>query len=305
MAAVTTEENETELEIVKPIVKTKDAVNDMRAFEELKANLLSASDYQAISGRNFIKKSGWRKLALVFNISDQIIESSKAVRDEDGSFVWSFKVRASAPNGRFTEAVASCDSRERRFSHVEHDTFATAHTRAKSRAISDLIGAGEISAEEMDYDREGSLDSSLEANPTEGEKEKAMSLLHSANEIYSRGVEKNKHQQEQEASAQSEIESEAAVAPTAKFELNLGGEPFPVSEEESPFSRFFIGKICGTIKDANPRSSFELEKDERGRVTAVVWHNIGETQQREIANTLAWSMRKVAEKRKRHNQQQS
>ena len=69
------EENVTQTQIVRPIIKTKDALSDLRAFEELKTNLLSSSDFQAVSGRNFIKKSGWRKLALVFNISDQIIES--------------------------------------------------------------------------------------------------------------------------------------------------------------------------------------------------------------------------------------
>src|ERR1700674_1112033 len=77
---------------------------------------------------------------------------TKTVR-EDGSFVWSFRVRAQAPNGRFTEAVAAGDSRERKFSHIEHDVQATAQTRAKSRAISDLIGAGEVSAEEMMSDQ--------------------------------------------------------------------------------------------------------------------------------------------------------
>ena len=33
---------------------------------------------------------------------------------------------------------------------TEHDVISTAHTRAKSRAIADLIGAGEVSAEEME-----------------------------------------------------------------------------------------------------------------------------------------------------------
>ena len=32
---------------------------------------------------------------------------------------------------------------------MEHDVYATAHTRAKNRAISDLVGGGEVSAEEM------------------------------------------------------------------------------------------------------------------------------------------------------------
>src|SRR5579871_4302917 len=126
------EPDEKQAAIVRPILKTKDALSELESFENMKARLLVTSDYQMISGKNFIKKSGWRKLALVFNISDQIMESSKVVR-EDGSFVWSFRVRAQAPNGRFTEAVASCDSRERKFAHIEHDVQATAQTRAKSR----------------------------------------------------------------------------------------------------------------------------------------------------------------------------
>jgi hypothetical protein len=143
----------TESAIVKPIVQIKDAVDELHSFEEMKAKLLARSDYQMIRDKAFIKKSGWRKLALVFNISDEIIESSKSTRN-DGSFVWTFKIRAKAPNGRYTEAIASCDSKERSFTHLEHDVQATAQTRAKSRAISDLIGAGDVSAEELEYDEE-------------------------------------------------------------------------------------------------------------------------------------------------------
>lgn len=136
-------------EIVRPLMTAAAAVKEYEAFEDLKSKLLTSLDYQVISGKPFIKKRGWRKLALVFNISDEIIDEKRVDR-EDGSFLWEFKVRAVAPNGRFTEAVASCDSRERKFAHTEHDVRATAHTRSKSRAISDLIGAGEVSAEEME-----------------------------------------------------------------------------------------------------------------------------------------------------------
>ena len=38
----------------------------------------------------------------------------------------------------------------KRFTHAEHDIISTAHTRAKNRAISDIIGTGEVSAEEME-----------------------------------------------------------------------------------------------------------------------------------------------------------
>jgi hypothetical protein len=137
------------LQVVRPLVDPDKAVRDFEEFQQLKSKLLSKDDYQSIQGKNFIKKSGWRKLALVFNVSDSIVEEKKDARD-DKSFVWTFKVRATAPNGRYSEAVGSCDSSERKFSKLEHDVRATAHTRAKSRAISDLIGAGEVSAEELE-----------------------------------------------------------------------------------------------------------------------------------------------------------
>ena len=37
----------------------------------------------------------------------------------------------------------------KRFNNAEHDVLTTAHTRAKSRAIADLVGGGEVSAEEL------------------------------------------------------------------------------------------------------------------------------------------------------------
>ena len=68
-------------------------------------------------------------------------------------------VKVSAQNGRFAFGVGACASNERNFSHVEHDTRSTAHTRAKNRAVSDLIGGGEVSAEEMMAER---VDSNIE-----------------------------------------------------------------------------------------------------------------------------------------------
>jgi hypothetical protein len=278
---------DSEIEIVKPIVKAKDALSEIRVFEELKSKLLSESDYQNISGKNFIKKSGWRKLALVFNISDQIVENSRRDRP-DGSFVWFFRVRAIAPNGRFSEAVGSCDSKERRFAHLEHDIFATAHTRSKSRAISDLIGAGEISAEEMEAPINSSS-SEVESELNEPELESARSLLRTANSIFKNGS----HEEVQTFSESSNSQNEGSSL--SRFELKLKGNDYFVSEIEAPFSRFFVGKICRTIIEQNPGSYFELERTENGLVRAIVWHNLPETQRREIENTLAWSLKKISE----------
>lgn len=268
-----------QLSIVKPSIRTQDAMADLRSFEELKSKLLTEKDYQIISGKNFIKKSGWRKLALVFNISDQIVESTRAVR-ENGSFVWNFRVRATAPNGRFTEAVGACDSLERKFAHPEHDVYATAHTRSKSRAISDLIGAGEISAEEMDYDSEP-MD--LTAEPTEEEKEQVKSLFQPASEMY-------------KPSNPSPVEVDGN---SRRLELTCNGKAFPVLETEAPFSRFFLQKICKNVINSNPGARYELVRDEKGRITALVWSGLRDEQQyKELESTLAWSIKKVAEKRK-------
>ena len=59
-------------------------------------------------------------------------------------------MKAIAPDGQYTYGIGSCDSREisderRR----EHFTESKAHTRAKNRATSDLIGFGQVSAEEV------------------------------------------------------------------------------------------------------------------------------------------------------------
>src|SRR5690606_31072830 len=80
--------------------------------------------------------------------------------DPDGArhYVARVVVRATAPWGQTVEAVGLCDTREARFrsaaarAKATHDVEATAATRATNRAISDLIAAGEVSAEEIEHD---------------------------------------------------------------------------------------------------------------------------------------------------------
>lgn len=133
-------------------------------FIELVEALLDKSDYQG--GKK--KKSAWRKLARAFNISDEPI-TKEVIRDENHQIISAyFEVKAILPNGRSGFGVGDCSifdkikaddsdvpsnfELRKRFTNAEHDVIATAHTRAKSRAISDLIGAGEVSAEELEDD---------------------------------------------------------------------------------------------------------------------------------------------------------
>ena len=149
-------------------------VNEAKAFmdnyQEVCKALLDSSDYQkvVINGkeRAFKKKSAWRKIQTAFNISDDILEK-EIIRDDNHQIISAtFYVKATAPNGRSGVGSASCsifdkikasDAEQpsnfelrKRFNNAENDVIATAHTRAKSRAISDLAGMGELSAEELE-----------------------------------------------------------------------------------------------------------------------------------------------------------
>ena len=182
-----TEEMTGEVTIAEPtaptsIVNQFDIVNVdaaeafMENYQELVERLLKPTDYQKIGEKKAKKKSAWRKLATAFNISDEVV-NEEITRDETNQIVSAkYYVKAIMPNGRSATAVGVCSIYDKiryngqkkditkpsnfelrgRFSNAEHDVPSTAHTRAKSRAISDLIGAGEVSAEEMEDEKESS-----------------------------------------------------------------------------------------------------------------------------------------------------
>jgi hypothetical protein len=159
-------------EIARPFA-AGDLVENMHAYQELCAALLTDEDYQDFSQREkvgnswrtvkkrFKKKSAWRKLALAFDLDVEILEVV-VDRDEAGNPIRArAKARATTPSGRHQDGDGYCSITESRFVHTdpekqaqrreraENDLPATATTRAKNRAISDLLGTGEVSAEEM------------------------------------------------------------------------------------------------------------------------------------------------------------
>ncbi|HEY7066498.1 MAG TPA: hypothetical protein VII06_33810 [Chloroflexota bacterium] len=118
-----------EMGIIRPVASADEVLAAWRQFQDIKRSLLTLEDYQDIQGRPRIKKSGWRKIAAAFGISDAILrEECREVDTPTGrQFVWEITVRAIAPNGRYADAVGSCASTERRFAHLDHDVRATAH----------------------------------------------------------------------------------------------------------------------------------------------------------------------------------
>jgi len=166
------------LDTVRLPITIDEAIRQWEEYQDLTRRLLDESDYQGKGKDRFKKKSAWRKYAKAFNLADRV-SAEEIQRAEDGWPIWArIRVIVTAPNGREAEAdheahlgerccpgkrsqpcrkatwekheccLPTCDPR----SHWAHpgDIPATALTRAKNRAIADLIGAGEVSAEEMD-----------------------------------------------------------------------------------------------------------------------------------------------------------
>jgi hypothetical protein len=142
-------------EVIKPLDATQ-LVESFAAYQELLPQLLVDSDYQGAGDERFVKKSGWRKIATAFDL-DVKLAHVKIERDDAGApiraEVWA---RAVTPAGRSMDADGYCSVDEPRFAKpkgrqkLEHDLASTAATRAKNRAIADLVGMGAVSAEEVD-----------------------------------------------------------------------------------------------------------------------------------------------------------
>ena len=154
------------------LVDIEGAAAYMNNYQEAIKALRTPEDYQTIANKDFKKKSAWRKLATAFRISDEIVNEQLEYDDINQIVRARYRVRCTLPNGRTAEGVGVCSIFDKirynptknnpadtetpsnfelrgRFSNAEHDVPSTAHSRAKNRAIADLIGAGEVSAEEM------------------------------------------------------------------------------------------------------------------------------------------------------------
>lgn len=137
--------------VVQPALSTEQALQHFRHFQEIKEQVLSAIDKVPVKGKPYICKSGWRKIKTMFNLTEHILESRRD--DFGGEILYTYRVRVSAPNGAYADAEMSCSSKEP-FGRgkPESAVMAMAQTRAFNRAISDLVGGGEVSAEEMSED---------------------------------------------------------------------------------------------------------------------------------------------------------
>lgn len=165
--------------VVKPVENVEEVVQVYEQFESLKKELLDTKkDLTEIGDGVHVNKSGWRKIATAFNLSTETVNIERTI--DDGIIRYRVSARAVAPNGKASTASGLAASNESNFMESlkeggdwhtedddvfkvdgkyrrlkppeavsEHNVMTLAETRAKNRAISDLVGGGEVSAEEM------------------------------------------------------------------------------------------------------------------------------------------------------------
>jgi hypothetical protein len=138
------------------------------AYQQLQHTLdeRMADQVITIEGRKFRRKGYWRGVATAFNLSLELVEERREVHGtfEDGhdNFVFFVVYRATAPNGRAAIGDGACAALEKAnrreankwarlpWQATEHNVRSHAHTRAFNRAVSSLVGFGEVSAEELE-----------------------------------------------------------------------------------------------------------------------------------------------------------
>lgn len=142
--------------IVMPAISPKGFIEAWKEYQSLKKELTEESDVQLIQGKEFLKKSYWRKIATAFNLSVEITDEKTETIGEN-NLVYHFTQKATAPNGRFAYGTGSCDRMEKGKINTIHNTRGTAETRAFNRAVSNLVGGGEVSAEEVSAEENTNL----------------------------------------------------------------------------------------------------------------------------------------------------
>jgi hypothetical protein len=174
----TTTEPQTAVQTTEPqrgfltaAVSLDDAITAFDLYGQAKTRLLSDSDvlYIGANGKPahkdvkdavpYIKKSGWRKMARFFGLSVDILGKEKIwTQDVKGEkyYIWAYQIKVSHACGAFVHAEGVCSSRDKFFTKGgkvtadETNIMLKAQTVGINRGISDLLGAGEVSAEEME-----------------------------------------------------------------------------------------------------------------------------------------------------------
>lgn len=142
---------------VLPVLSGAEMATAYTTYRAFQAELDKAMPdcIQSIQGKNFRKKNYWRAIRTGFNLAVVCLSEKRIQIGDD----WGYEVtyRATAPNGAVADGDGSCMASEKsrgRMQATLHNVRSHAHTRAFNRAVSNLVGFGEVSAEEVNHDHD-------------------------------------------------------------------------------------------------------------------------------------------------------
>jgi hypothetical protein len=150
---------------LRPKYTVDEAVAAFKSFEEAKTKILDPKDIIRIGeggrpttdpkAKVHIKRGGWRKLARFFGLNTKITARQR-VDTPDGHYIYIVTAHVENPQGETVELDGAATSKDPFFTKGgskkadEENVLMKAETVALNRAISDMLGSGEVSAEEME-----------------------------------------------------------------------------------------------------------------------------------------------------------
>ena len=151
--------------LVAPVCTVQQSVEIFREFERAKKEILSLKDVLWIGddgrpciegqGSPHIKRSGWRKLARFFGLSWDLLTIEKLPM-HSGGYMYKARVKVWHPAGASVVAEGIATSRDNFFTKggrreaEEENIIMKSETVAVNRGIDDILGGGEVSAEEVE-----------------------------------------------------------------------------------------------------------------------------------------------------------
>lgn len=127
--------------------------NTFHAYTSMQKEIDKAMPDQimTIQGRQFRKKGYWRAVRAAFSLKVWCVSEERI--ESDGTWGYSVLYRAEGRNGMSADGDGVCMASEKRGGQATvHNVRSHAHTRAFNRAVSNLVGFGEVSAEEVERD---------------------------------------------------------------------------------------------------------------------------------------------------------
>jgi hypothetical protein len=301
-SAISSQAPSTAIEIVVPLDIDRLA-NAFKKFQEFKSRLLTKDDSLIIAGRQYLKKSAWRKWALACSVSDELLSYERIPaqgKDSEGSFHYRVVVRTfHKSTGRSAIGVAVASKAERKeWAHEEHDIFALCHTRAKNRAIADLVGGGEVSAEEVasgetvkpaEIDAGGPIEvPMLEPSTPQAIEGWQLKVPVVKDPITAEGVKQTPLIDGTRSIGMLTVlsdGSEASLVPEKR-----------IPADSAPVRGFLIPRVLDVMKAKHAEFDYHVDVDEKGMLRAILIRGkLEDPQVKELASASKWAFQRAME----------